>query len=501
MTVTTTSNKDRFLGNSATTVFAYTFIIAAADQLAVIIADPNDIATTLILDTHYTVSGVGQSEGGAVTTLDLSSITGETFPELPTGWSITIAREVPLTQLTDLITQGKYSAETFEAAFDFAMFVAQQLQEELSRAFKVTITSGLSGDDLIDQINAAIAAAAASAAAAAASATAALVSENNAATSETNAAASAAAAAIGTFTKNDDGAATQVLKSTRTSASPVDDDSAFFSHLANNDSAAAIEYARETVTQKDVTDGSEKGEYEIGVANGSGVIEGIGRFEFNAFRFLKAANYQRVLKTATYTAAKETFIDADASGGDFSVNLPTAVGISGRIYAIKGAGASGKVTVDPNGSETIDGKTTLDVYSNGLLFIYSDNVNWRVINYDSGWSTWVPTFGAGGSMTWTSITTHTARFKQIGVNTVSFEIRATGTTAGTADEDLTFTLPVAPANTNVGFAGVAELGGTSFNSGFGRHSSGSTVEVSPFNNGPWTLGANIGFSLIGTYEN
>lgn len=209
MTVTTTSNKDRFLGNSATTVFAYTFIIAAADQLAVIIADPNDIATTLILDTHYTVSGVGQAAGGEVTTLDLSSITGETFPELPTGWSITIAREVPLTQLTDLITQGKYSAETFEAAFDFAMFVAQQLQEELSRAFKVTITSGLSGDDLIDQINAAIAAAAASAAAAAASATAAaasataaLVSENNAATSETNAAtsetnaaASAAAAA------------------------------------------------------------------------------------------------------------------------------------------------------------------------------------------------------------------------------------------------------------------------------------------------------------------
>ena len=55
MTVTTTSNKVRFLGNSSTTVFAYNYIITAADQLSVIIADPTDIATVLTLDTHYTV--------------------------------------------------------------------------------------------------------------------------------------------------------------------------------------------------------------------------------------------------------------------------------------------------------------------------------------------------------------------------------------------------------------------------------------------------------------
>jgi len=192
MTVSTTSNKNRFLGNSATTVFAYAFIIRENSDLTVEIADPNDAATTLVLDTHYTVSGAGVPAGGDVTTLDLSAITGEIFPELPTGWSITIFRDVPLTQLTDLITQGVYSAEVFEAAYDYSMFAIQQLQEQISRSFLVTITSGLSGEDLIDQIQAAIAAAAASAVAAALSAAEAAASAGAALVSENNAAASAA---------------------------------------------------------------------------------------------------------------------------------------------------------------------------------------------------------------------------------------------------------------------------------------------------------------------
>lgn len=49
----------------------------------------------------------------------------------------------------------------------------------------------------------------------------------------------------------------------------------------------------------------------------------------------------------------------DASGGAFTVTLPAASGITGRIYHVKKTDSSGNaVTVDGNASETIDGGTT-----------------------------------------------------------------------------------------------------------------------------------------------
>lgn len=88
-----------------------------------------------------------------------------------------------------------------------------------------------------------------------------------------------------------------------------------------------------------------------------------------------------VSKTAAYTATQDDkVILGDASGGNFTVTLPTAVGILNKVFFIKNIGASGTVTVDGNASETIDGVTTKALGSQyEFIGIVSDNANWQTI--------------------------------------------------------------------------------------------------------------------------
>ena len=71
----------------------------------------------------------------------------------------------------------------------------------------------------------------------------------------------------------------------------------------------------------------------------------------------------------------------DASGGNRTITLPAAAGIGGRYYNIKKTDSSiNTVTIDGNGAETIDGKTTKVIttqYENAT--IQSDGVNWVLL--------------------------------------------------------------------------------------------------------------------------
>lgn len=85
-----------------------------------------------------------------------------------------------------------------------------------------------------------------------------------------------------------------------------------------------------------------------------------------------------IAKTANYTA---TISDCtiDCTSNTFTVTLPTAVGIGGRIYNIKNSG-TGTITIATTSSQTIDGVTTktLNVQYTGFQF-QSDNANWKII--------------------------------------------------------------------------------------------------------------------------
>jgi hypothetical protein len=89
-----------------------------------------------------------------------------------------------------------------------------------------------------------------------------------------------------------------------------------------------------------------------------------------------------VTKTANYTATVLDYtILADATSGAFSIFLPTAIGIAGRIYVIKKIDSSPNVvTVDPNSTQTIDGDLVRLLGSPyQTLVIQSNGSNWMVI--------------------------------------------------------------------------------------------------------------------------
>lgn len=88
-------------------------------------------------------------------------------------------------------------------------------------------------------------------------------------------------------------------------------------------------------------------------------------------------------KSANYTATiEDDVILCDSSGGAFTILLPSAATVTGKIITIKmvGAGANA-VTLDGADSETIDGGTTdntIDAQYD-FLTIYCDGTNWHII--------------------------------------------------------------------------------------------------------------------------
>lgn len=81
------------------------------------------------------------------------------------------------------------------------------------------------------------------------------------------------------------------------------------------------------------------------------------------------------------SATSTTVMLVNASSNWVGINLPTAVGLFGRVYKfIKTDSTSNRVTIDPAGSETINGQSTLDMEGPGdAQEIISDNKNWFIM--------------------------------------------------------------------------------------------------------------------------
>ncbi|HFD7437808.1 hypothetical protein LE025_13990 [Escherichia coli] len=122
MTVSTEVDHNEYTGNGVTTSFPYTFRIFKKSDLVVQVSDLNENIAVLTLDTDYTVTGAGGYNGGNVI---LSKA-------LANGYQISISRELPVTQETDLRNQGKFFAEVHEDAFDKLTMLIQQVRSWFS---------------------------------------------------------------------------------------------------------------------------------------------------------------------------------------------------------------------------------------------------------------------------------------------------------------------------------------------------------------------------------
>ncbi|MCV8530873.1 hypothetical protein ODS70_17985 [Escherichia coli] len=126
MTVSTEVDHNEYTGNGVTTSFPYTFRVFNESDLVVQVVDLDENIAVLALDTDYIVTGAGGYNGGNVI---LSKA-------LVNGYQISISRELPVTQDTDLRNQGKFFAEVHEDAFDKLTMLIQQVRSWFSLALR-----------------------------------------------------------------------------------------------------------------------------------------------------------------------------------------------------------------------------------------------------------------------------------------------------------------------------------------------------------------------------
>ena len=141
MTVASTTNKASYNGNGTQSVFAYTFKIFADADIKVY------VGTTLkTINTHYTLSGVGATNGGNVT------FTSGNIPAAGTG-NVTLLRSLALTQGVDLVNYGRFDAEVVESQYDKIVMMIQQLQEQADRTIRFNTTvSDAGGVEITDTV-------------------------------------------------------------------------------------------------------------------------------------------------------------------------------------------------------------------------------------------------------------------------------------------------------------------------------------------------------------
>ena len=128
---------DNTLGAST---FPYTFKIFDASDIVVILKDSAGLEQTMVLNTNYTVTGVGSEAGGNVVFASA----------VPAGTSVHIVavldrsssgKGIPLTQTTDLVNETGFFQDRIEDRFDILCRQVQVLSDETARSAKLSVAT------------------------------------------------------------------------------------------------------------------------------------------------------------------------------------------------------------------------------------------------------------------------------------------------------------------------------------------------------------------------
>jgi len=139
MTLSTTINKASYSGDGNTATFNYNFKIFTNSDLKVYVRSADGTETLKTITTHYTVSGAGSNSGGSVT------FTGGNIPT--NTETVVLQRVVPLTQTHDYVENDPFPAESHEQGLDRLTMHVQQLQEEVDRSIKASVSNTISSSE------------------------------------------------------------------------------------------------------------------------------------------------------------------------------------------------------------------------------------------------------------------------------------------------------------------------------------------------------------------
>lgn len=140
MTVATTTRKMTPQAMDGVTLdFNFTFraLTTDAETIKAFITDGSGVNTDLVYGDSgingYTVSVNSNGIGGAITVINART----------SDYTITIYREVGITQGSDYNDRNSFPAETLESNLDKLTMIAQEIDEEISRSIKVDINSSI----------------------------------------------------------------------------------------------------------------------------------------------------------------------------------------------------------------------------------------------------------------------------------------------------------------------------------------------------------------------
>jgi hypothetical protein len=149
MTLASTTTRVQYNGNGSTTTFATTFMFLDLDHVTVTLTDASGNETTWTRGTQYTmdVTDEGVAAGG-----DITIVTSPTDYTPATGTTLTITRNVPLTQPDDLPVGGSLPSSTVESMVDKVVMMVQALSEKVGRGLALAVSSTVSGLTLPDPV-------------------------------------------------------------------------------------------------------------------------------------------------------------------------------------------------------------------------------------------------------------------------------------------------------------------------------------------------------------
>jgi len=83
--------------------------------------------------------------------------------------------------------------------------------------------------------------------------------------------------------------------------------------------------------------------------------------------------------SVSYTASTDDFFIDILNNDDVTVQLPNAIGIEGKQYAIRNT-STGNTTVSCFSAQTIEGDTTITLGKGNTIQVVSDNTQWKISN-------------------------------------------------------------------------------------------------------------------------
>jgi len=242
--------------------------------------------------------------------------------------------------------------------------------------------------------------------------------------------------------RNEDGASTTLIKLDRTSASPADNDYYDISFNAENDNNQQHEFARIRMTQLDVSDGTEKGQFLFSLADGAdGSVDDV-----------LALN-----KTgATVTGALTVSGDLTVNGTTTTVNSSTLTVVDPLIH-LQTASGGGNLSADTNKDVGI------------VMEYYDGSAKEAFLGWDdsAGKLTFIPDASLSSEVVSGSVGTIVANLEGNVTGTATNATHVTVTDNESTDEDNLITF-VEDATSSTGNVGLEMDGNLTYNPSTGR---------------------------------